>query len=115
MKSGQGGQAGLNLARTRLAYLTQVRGLREAGVTIAVRRLALAHSRWELAKAHVVDDNSLPEAVGLDLRAFEAEAERAAAGVAAAQEAARKLEMSVAILKKALHSARVASLRSAGR
>lgn len=99
-------------ATTDLAYKRQVLDQRRLVVVLSDRRLALARARHELAKARVVDENSLPEAVDLDLDAFRREVEEAAAAVGQAQRDADTLAQRLAILRKAVHAARVASLRA---
>ncbi len=110
----EAGHGDVNFARTRLAFLDRVAALREASVLVATRRVDLARARWELAKANVADAHSVPEAVGLDLDAFSAEVDRAAASVETAITAEAGIKRQVAILKKAVHAARVANLKAAG-
>ena len=98
-------------AHTDKAYKAQRVEKRRLQVVLAHRRLALAKARHELAKAQVAEDNSLPEAVGIDLEDFREEVEDAAGEVATAERAVDALTQRLAILKKAVHTARVASLR----
>ncbi len=96
---------------TDKAYKVQLLAKRDLQVELARRRLALAKARYELAKAQVVDDNSLPESVSIDLQDFREEVEDAATHVAEGDRAVEAFSMRLAILKRAVHTARVASLR----
>ncbi len=105
------GQGDAAFAQTDRAYKVQLAEKRRLEVILATKGLALARARHELAKAEVVDDNSLPEAVDLDLEDFRQAVEDAADEVAAARQDVDRMKVRVAILKKAVHSARVTSLQ----
>lgn len=107
----EAGQGDLAFTHTDRAYKVQLVEKRRLQIALAGRRLALAKARYELAKAQVADDNSLPEAVDIDLQAFRDEVEVTASAVAEAQREVDDLTRRLAILKKAVHTARVASLR----
>ena len=108
------GRRNLLFAQTRVIYQEKVHALRTQLLGVAAARVELARAKHELAKARVVDENSLPEAVDLDVPAFEAEVERAAQLEAERTQAAAGVRKQVAILKKAMHAARVASLQAEG-
>ena len=105
------GHGDADFERTNVAYLERVLALRSAAAATADRRIDLARARHELAKATVAYGHSVPEADGLDVETFSAEVVRAGDEVAAAEKDEAALGAQVAILKKAVHTARVAKLR----
>ena len=107
----EAGHGDVAFAHTDKAYKVQVLEQRRLQVELAHRRLALARARYELAKARVADQNSLPEAVDIDLEDFREEVEDAATRVAESDRAVEGYTMRLAILKKAVHTARVGSLK----
>ena len=111
VRRAQAGQGDGAFAQTDRAYKVQLAEKRRLEVVLAAKGLTLARARHELAKAKVVDDNSLPEAVDLDLEDFRQAAEEAADEVAAARKDVDQMKVRLAILKKAVHSARVTSLQ----
>jgi hypothetical protein len=113
VKRADSGQGNVAFAYTDRAYKIQLLTKRELQSVLAQRQLTLARARYELAKAKVADDNSLPEAVDLDLDDFRAEVEDAAAEVDTSARAVDELTKRLAILKKAVHTARVSSLKQA--
>jgi len=105
------GHGDVNFEQTRVAYLERVRQLRVASVVTSARRVDVARARHEMAKATVADAHSVPEAVGLDLEAFLQEVALTESKVEAAEKDEQGLRTQVTILKKAVHTARVAKLK----
>ena len=113
LRRAQAGNADASFEQTDRAYKLQLAEKRRLEVILAMKGLALAQARHELAKAEVVDENSLPEAVDLDLEDFRHAADRAAVDVAAARQDVDRVQVRLSILKKAVHSARVTRLKRA--
>lgn len=107
------GKGDLLFAQTHQSYLQSIEALRAAEFSRLRERTAVRVARHELAKATVARDNAIPEAVGIDLPAYEEAVAEARAELAETDEKVKIQRLQVSILKRALHTARVASLKAA--